>query len=89
VLPLLHTALAVIVVLELIRRRPALGTKLLAFASIGVWPVRIAQIAFDGRSAAFLLVHGVLGAVSIVLGICVLRELEAGERQLSPASRPG
>jgi hypothetical protein len=88
VLPLLHTGLLVLAVVELRDRRLGLATKLLAFASVGVWPIRIAQIAFDGRSAAFLIVHGVLGAVSITLGILVLREIEASER-LSPASRPG
>ena len=42
-----------------------------AIWTIGVWVNRIAILAGDDRSAAFIAVHVVIGVVSIVLGAAV------------------
>ena len=55
----------------------------LAWWSIGVWVVRGADIALDWRSVGFVVVHLVLAAVSIGLGVGLLRALPAG-----PAGAP-
>lgn len=49
--------------------------------SIGVWVVRGLDIAVDWRSVGFVVVHLVLAAVSIALGVGLLRGLGAPQRR--------
>lgn len=52
--------------------------RVLAWWSIGVWVVRGLDIALDWRSVGFVVVHLVLAAVSIGLGLGLLRALGRG-----------
>lgn len=54
--------------------------------TVGVWLVRGGQIAFGSHSGGFIVVHLVLGAVSIGLALVALRATQAAPRPSSVAS---
>ena len=53
--------------------------------TIGVWAVRVVQIASAGHDAAFVAVHTALGVVSTVLAVWAVRDVRRGpDRGSSP-----
>ena len=76
-LALSFTVLAVGVALALIRRARWLdvAVKALAGWTLGVWVVRSIGIATGDRDAAFVVVHLVLGVISVVLAALAVGEL--------------
>ena len=75
-LALSFTILAVTVGVALFRhaRWSAVAVRLLSGWTIGVWATRSARIATADHSAAFITVHLVLAAISIVLASVAMRE---------------
>jgi len=76
-LPLSFTVLALGVALALVRRARWLdvAVKALAGWTLGVWVVRSIDIATGDHDAAFIVVHLVLGVISVVLAVLSVGEL--------------
>jgi hypothetical protein len=57
-----------------------LGVRLAAAFTVGVWLVRGVQIALADHEAAFIVVHVVLGVISIALAVAAVRATTLGDR---------
>jgi hypothetical protein len=84
-LALSFTALAAVVLVAWLQRRPWLTRAVLALGAwtAGVWAARLVAIATDDRGAGFVAVHVVLAVVSVVLAWLALERLPAPVRDLS------
>jgi hypothetical protein len=87
-LALSFTALAAVVLVAWLQRRPWLTRAVLVLGAwtAGVWASRLVAIATDHRGAGFVAVHGVLAVVSVVLAWLALERLERPARDLSSAT---
>lgn len=88
-LALSFSALAVVVLVALVRRTTWLAPAVVALAgwTTAVWIVRSVGIATGDHEGAFIVVHLVLAAVSIGLSGAAMRHLKGSDRDRVPASR--
>lgn len=76
---LVFVVLALVAGIAVLRRAPAAGALVTAFAvwTIGYWVVRMAMIATNGHEVAFVVVHAVLAVVASGLAAATLLGLRA------------